>query len=123
MIDKIARRNFLKSGLAVGALSSIDGFSPASSATAQTTATAPNTDDRQTWIEILTRVSNPLLHALSERKLKATMPVECPQGNVEERKQFVYLEATARLLPASHHGLNPAQPPEPKASCGSNTQS
>ncbi len=95
MIDKIARRNFLKSGLAVGALSSIDGFSPASSATAQTTATAPNTDDRQTWIEILTRVSNPLLHALSERKLKATMPVECPQGNVEERKQFVYLEATA----------------------------
>lgn len=98
MIDKIARRNFLKSGLAVGALSSIDGFSPASSATAQTTATAPNTDDRQTWIEILTRVSNPLLHALSEGKLKATMPVECPQGNVEERKQFVYLEATARLL-------------------------
>jgi hypothetical protein len=97
MIDKIARRNFLKSGLAAGALSSIGGFSPVSAAAAQTTATAPN-DDRQTWIEILTRVSNPLLHALSEGKLKAAMPVESPQGNVEERKQFTYLEATGRLL-------------------------
>lgn len=96
-MEKLARRNFLKSGLALGALSSIEGFSQVSSPVAATSQ-ASGTDDRQTWIEILTRVSNPLLHALSEGELKAVMPVESPQGNVEERKQFVYLEATGRLL-------------------------
>jgi hypothetical protein len=101
MSDPIARRNFLKSGLALGALSSIDGFSQVPSEAPPAVATTPQVsgaDDRQTWVEILTRVSYPVLYALSEGKLKATMPVESPHGNVEERKQFTYLEATGRLL-------------------------
>jgi hypothetical protein len=101
MIDPVARRNFLKSGFALGALASIDGLSQASSNATPANATSPQAsgaNDRQTWIEILTRVSYPVLHALSQQKLKATMPVESPQGNVEERKQFTYLEATGRLL-------------------------
>jgi hypothetical protein len=101
MIDPIARRNFLKSGLALGALSSIHGFSQTTSDTTHVDVTASQVsgaEDRQTWVEILTRVSHPVLTALSEGKLKATMPVEAPHGNVEERKQFTYLEATGRLL-------------------------
>ncbi len=95
-MDKIGRRNFLKSGIVAGALSSIDGLSQVSSTAANLQASG--TEDRRAWMEILVRVSHPLLYALSERKLKATMPVESPQGNVEERKQHTYLEATGRLL-------------------------
>lgn len=89
----MGRRNFLKSGIALGALSSIGGFPQASLA-----AEAPTGNDRQYWIEVVERVSSPVLHALSQRKLKAIMPVESPQGNIEERKQHTYLEAMGRLL-------------------------
>lgn len=88
---KTARRNFLKNGIALGALSSM-GSLPQSSFARESPP-----DDRQHWIEVVTRVSGPLLRALSERRLKATMPVET-SGNVEERKQFTYLEAMGRLL-------------------------
>lgn len=97
MNDPIARRSFLKSGLALGALSSVEGFSQATSSPLASPQTS-GLEDRQAWVEILTRVSHPVLSALSEGKLKATMPVEAPQSNVEERKQFTYLEATGRLL-------------------------
>lgn len=52
---------------------------------------------------MLTRIADPVLLALSERKLKATMPVEAPHGNAEERRQYTYLEALGRLL----SGLSP----------------
>jgi hypothetical protein len=35
---------------------------------------------------------------LSERKLKAEMPVETAHGNVADRRQYTYLEAMGRLL-------------------------
>lgn len=60
--------------------------------------TASGTDDRKYWVQLLTRVANPVLEALSKRKLKEVMPVEAPRGNVEERRQFTYLEAFGRLL-------------------------
>jgi len=47
---------------------------------------------------VLTRIADPVLLALSERRLKATMPVEAPHGNVEDRRQYTYLEALGRLL-------------------------
>ena len=87
----IARRQFLKSGVSILALSSmntIPGTGP----------TTPELDERQYWIQILTRVSSPVLRALSEKKLRATMPVEAPQGHAAQRKQFTYLEAMGRLL-------------------------
>src|SRR5947209_520653 len=37
--------------------------------------------DRDYWLSVLTRIAEPLLTALSQRKLKATMPVEAPHGN------------------------------------------
>ena len=40
-----------------------------------------------------------MLRALSERKLKAEMPVEvAPHGNVADRRQYTHLEAMGRLL-------------------------
>lgn len=67
---------------------------------------APGTsgaDDRAYWIRVLTRIADPVLLALSARKLKATMPVEAPHGNETDRRQYTYLEALGRLLA----GLSP----------------
>ncbi len=88
--DTMARRQFLKDGMALGALTSISPFSKLSSSLAE--------GDRQYWIRILTRVSDPVLRALSKRMLKETMPVEAPHGNADERSQFAHLEAMGRLL-------------------------
>jgi hypothetical protein len=56
------------------------------------------TDDRRYWIQVLVRVSGPVLEALSQRRLMAEMPVEVPNGNVADRRQFTHLEAMGRLL-------------------------
>jgi hypothetical protein len=94
--SSIGRRRFLKdslvfSALVPGALVSPQAFSQAPSST-------PAEDDRQFWISTLTQVSSPVLKALNQGKLRATMPVEAPHGNEKERRQFTYLEAMGRLL-------------------------
>ncbi|MGH9604797.1 MAG: DUF2264 domain-containing protein [Terracidiphilus sp.] len=65
---------------------------------AQTPSSSLGEDDRQYWVQVLTKVSDPVLRALSQRKLKQEMPVEAPKGNVAERRRFTYLEAMGRLL-------------------------
>jgi hypothetical protein len=82
------RRQFLKGTAALGALSAVPVPAQA----------AVETDDRQYWVEVLTRTAEPVLKALSKRRLKAEMPVEAPHGNAAERRQFTYLEALGRLL-------------------------
>ncbi|TAM78902.1 MAG: DUF2264 domain-containing protein [Acidobacteria bacterium] len=54
--------------------------------------------DRRYWVEVLARVADPVLRALSQQRLKAKMPVEAPYGNVADRRRFTYLEAAGRLL-------------------------
>lgn len=54
--------------------------------------------DREYWLEIMEKISEPVLRSLSQRRLKAEMPVEAPHGNVEERGAFTHLEAMGRLL-------------------------
>lgn len=85
------RRRFLQTGATLGAISAFD--LPSSALPAPT-----GMDDREYWVQLLAKISTPVLEALSERKLKKTMPVEAPHGNTEERRQFTYLEATGRLL-------------------------
>ena len=85
------RRSFLKSGATLGAVSLVDPRTPALPAPSQT-------EDRDYWIRLLTKVASPVLTALSQRKLRATMPVEAPRGNLKERIQFTHLEAFGRLL-------------------------
>ncbi len=79
-----SRRGFLQTTAAAGAVS--------------TAASDTKVSDRDYWMKVLTRLADPVLEALSQRKLKAVMPVEAPHGNAEERRQYSYLEALGRLL-------------------------
>lgn len=55
-------------------------------------------DDRAKWLEIVERVSRPVLEAISQQKLRATMSVEAAEGLKETRSLTAHLEAVARLL-------------------------
>jgi hypothetical protein len=55
-------------------------------------------EDRRYFLDVLRRLAEPVLTALSRRKLKAEMPVEAPHGNAAERREFTHLEAFGRLL-------------------------
>lgn len=91
------RRSFLKGALLASA--------PllAHSAGAQSAENAPtghplSTSDRATWIAIVERVSQPVLAAISQQKLRATMPVEADPGLAKARSESTHLEAVGRLL-------------------------
>ena len=90
-LARIGRRGFLQGGAALGALASLRTF-------AETTPRDSGEDDRKFWLQILTKVADPVLKAASQRQLKERMPVEAPHGNLQERRQFTYLEAVGRLL-------------------------
>ncbi|MGH9584561.1 MAG: DUF2264 domain-containing protein [Bryobacteraceae bacterium] len=79
-----SRRLFLKTAAAASSLPSV--------------SLAATQSDRAYWVSTLSRIAHPVLSALSRRKLKATMPVEAPHGNVVERRRYTYLEALGRLL-------------------------
>ena len=54
-------------------------------------------EDRQYWLDVLDKISRPVLTALSHRKLKVEMPVEA-DSKMDDREDFTYLEALGRLL-------------------------
>lgn len=56
-------------------------------------------NDRKYWVDTLIKISEPVLTALAEKKLKLTMPVECcPEGDAKDRSDFSHLEALGRTL-------------------------
>ncbi len=55
-------------------------------------------EDRTDWIKVLTRIADPVLLALSETKLKETMPVECAAGREEYAREVTHLEAFGRVI-------------------------
>ena len=61
----------------------------------QTTVTG---DDRAYWIEVVKRVSEPVLEAVSKGQLRAKMPVEAQPGFEEARSKSTHLEAFGRLI-------------------------
>ena len=63
----------------------------------QLAAAAPAENDREYWIRTLRKVGDPVLTALSQRRLKAEMPVEAHE-NVTDRRNYTYLEALGRWL-------------------------
>ncbi len=89
----------LKSGLAAGMAfgSMAYGQSP-SGATVNGPAAGTLSEDRASWVALLDRISRPLFEALSQRRLKAEMPVEAYAGEQEHRRQTTYLEALGRAL-------------------------
>lgn len=56
-----------------------------------------NSGARCEWIQMAVKLAEPVLGALDQRQLKATMPVEAAPG-VTDRPDYTYLEALARLL-------------------------
>ncbi|HLJ76157.1 MAG TPA: DUF2264 domain-containing protein [Acidobacteriaceae bacterium] len=86
----INRRRFVQSCLSLPAMASLPVIPGI--------AAAEGSDDRAAWLRIVTKISTPVLEALSRRRLKETMPVEAPHGNVADRRQFTHLEAMGRLL-------------------------
>jgi hypothetical protein len=90
-MSPLSRRNFVKtSAIAAVTPLAVEGH------TVQTIAS--NQSERDYWITVLTRLAHPVLSSLSQKKLKATMPVEAPHNNVSDRAQYTYLEAFGRLL-------------------------
>lgn len=61
-----------------------------------TTLSSPTRTD---WVEIADKIARPVLTALSQGQLRATMPVEIsPQSNRTNRPEVTHLEALGRLL-------------------------
>jgi len=102
------RRNFLKSA----ALASAPFLAVAASARTLESSTKEEKtgqNDREQWLAIVERVSQPVLEAISQQKLRAIMPVEAAKGQSQERAQSTHLEAVGRLL----SGLAPWLDAEP----------
>ena len=55
-------------------------------------------EDRQYWLNTMVKISKPVLQALSEKRLKASMPIESLNGSQRDRIQYAHLEALARTL-------------------------
>lgn len=89
-LGRMGRRKFLQGGAALGSLVGM-GISAEA-------APIDAIEDRKFWLQVLARVADPVLKAASQRRLKELMPVEAPHGNLQERRQFTYLEALGRLL-------------------------
>jgi len=73
-------------------------------------------ESRAYYVEVLTRIADPVLNALSQNKLKATMPVEKAADAYGGREQVTYLEAFGRLISgmAPWLELGPDETPEGK---------
>ncbi|GAB4018249.1 DUF2264 domain-containing protein [Spirosoma koreense] len=61
-----------------------------------TNATA--TDDRSYWLQTLLKIADPVLNALAQNRLKATMPIESAPGQQESRLAVSHLEALGRTM-------------------------
>ena len=83
------RRGFLRGVVGTGALAWMAPGSAASSSVAH---------DRAYWRRTLARVARPVLESLANNRLRATMPVECPTGKIEERRPVTHLEALGRTI-------------------------
>lgn len=112
--DMKTRRKFLLNTMAAGATTLLAGNSIAQTGgvhAVSTTMPASGADDRAAWLALLEQVSEPVLHALSEHRLRATMPVEAAPGQAAARAVGSPLEAIGRLL----SGLAPWLELEPSA--------
>jgi hypothetical protein len=85
------RRRFLKGALAVGAATAV----PVKAIALPPISTS---DDRTYWIEVIHRISQPVLEAVSKSQLRARMPVEAAAGVEGDRRKSTHLEAFARLI-------------------------
>ncbi|MEI6466021.1 MAG: DUF2264 domain-containing protein, partial [Verrucomicrobiota bacterium] len=93
------RRDFVRFAAAASLLSASVRAASSSSdgAGAGATAAGDGAADRALWVRLATRLADPLLGALAERKLRVRMPVESHPSS-KDRPQYTYLEGLGRLL-------------------------
>jgi len=105
-----SRRTFLKSAVLASAplLAGPAAQAAAAELPAQP-ATTTGAQDRKAWLAVVERVSQPVLEAISQQKLRATMPIEAAKGDEAARAKSTHLEAVGRLL----SGLAPWLEAEP----------
>ena len=90
------RRGFLVRGAGAAVAASLPERGAVAAAAGGSAGKAPG--DREQWLRWVERVSEPVLLALNERRLRATMPVEAKPGLQEQRAIGTHLEALGRLL-------------------------
>ena len=54
--------------------------------------------DREYWLHLLQRLTQPVLGNLAAGTLRRNMPVECVTGDPGDRRKYTHLEALGRLL-------------------------
>lgn len=90
--EPVNRRNFIKGCVAASA-------APYVGASTMPVVGAPDPgSDREYWLQLMAKVADPVLKALSLRQLRAAMPVEAQPGDEQARRQSTHLEAMGRLL-------------------------
>src|SRR5208337_5054686 len=96
--SKANRRTFLRRALLASAplLAAPSALGAMRGAQAQENSSGAG--ERAKWLAIVERVAQPVLEAISQQKLRATMPVEVAPGQEEARRQSTHLEAVGRLL-------------------------
>jgi hypothetical protein len=70
-------------------------FLAAAAAASQLRAAAPGASDRVQWVQVLEKLTRPVLSHMAKGQLKARMPVE---GKTKDRPEYTHLEAIGRLL-------------------------
>lgn len=93
--ETISRRRLLQSA-ALGAVGLPTVLTAAATEIEPAKDSGP--DQRRYWVSLMSRVAEPVLHALSERRLKDRMPVEALPGHEQDRRKYTHLEAMGRLL-------------------------
>jgi len=71
--------------------------------------------DREYWLDVLTRLTEPVLTNLAERRLRQRMPVEIAPAGRPERRDYTHLEAVGRLLTGIAPWLELADDGSPEA--------
>lgn len=91
------RKEFIKN---VGLISSVGVFGEKKKVMSPFLTSVQNSSSvREQWINIIRKISDPVLNALSENNLRKMMPVETRPGtNSKSRRPYTHLEAFGRLM-------------------------
>ncbi len=107
--EGVNRRSFIKGCVAAAGAVPLAGAAYVADATDAHASGVPSSGsadqtqgaagaDREYWVQLMSKVAEPVLQALSQRQLRARMPVEAQPGDEQARSQSTHLEAMARLL-------------------------
>lgn len=92
-----SRRSFLKLSAGSAALAAGVRAQTLPVSTATLTTTTTGAQDRAAWVRLAQQLAHPVLSALAQRRLKATMPVESSPKS-KDRPSVTHLEALGRVL-------------------------